>query len=169
MAMYLNLTACRYFQICSILSTCTAMSIMASTLANGGLNPLTGHRIFAPSEVRNALPIMLMAGMYDYSGQWAFDIGVPAKSGVGGCVYVVIPNLCGISIWSPRLDKVGNSQRGVEVCKALVKRLQFHNFEVSSFLCMLHTCSLVTMLVRRRLYNDGRFVKHALHHVAVGC
>jgi len=121
-----------YFQICSILSTCKAMSIMASTLANGGLNPVTGVRVFEPSEVRNALPIMLMAGMYDYSGQWAFDVGVPAKSGVGGCVYAVIPNVCGISIWSPRLDSVGNSARGVAVCKALVKRLQFHNFEVFS-------------------------------------
>jgi hypothetical protein len=69
---------------------------------------------------------MLMAGMYDYSGQWAFDIGVPGKSGVGGCVYIVIPNLCGVAIWSPRLDKVGNSARGVAVSKALVKRLQFH-------------------------------------------
>jgi glutaminase len=121
-----------YFQICSILSTCKAMSVMAATLANGGLNPVSGDRIFNPEEVRNALPIMLMAGMYDYSGQWAFDIGVPAKSGVGGCVYVVIPNLCGIAIWSPRLDSIGNSHRGVKVCQALVRRLQFHNFEVFS-------------------------------------
>jgi len=121
-----------YFQICSILSTSKAMSIMSATLANGGLNPLTGERVFDVEQVRNALPIMLMAGMYDYSGQWAFDIGVPAKSGVGGCVYAVIPNVCGISIWSPRLDPVGNSARGVAVCKALVKRLQFHNFEVFS-------------------------------------
>lgn len=126
-----------YFQICSILSTCKAMSIMASTLANGGLNPRTGAKVFTPAEVRNALPIMLMAGMYDYSGQWAFDIGVPAKSGVGGCVYAVIPNVCGISIWSPRLDSVGNSARGVAVCKALVRRLQFHNFEVFSGLARI--------------------------------
>jgi glutaminase len=121
-----------YFQICSILSTCRAMSVMASTLANGGLNPITGEKVFLPEDVRNALPIMMMAGMYDYSGQWAFDIGVPAKSGVGGCVYVVIPNVCGFSIWSPRLDAVGNSARGVAVCKSLVKRLKFHIFEVFS-------------------------------------
>jgi len=121
-----------YFQICSTLSTCRAMANMAATLANGGLNPITGVRTFEADHVRCALPIMHVAGMYDFSGQWAFDIGFPAKSGVGGCVFAVIPNVCGISIWSPRLDSVGNSVRGVAVCQALVRRFQFHNFEVFS-------------------------------------
>lgn len=121
-----------YFQFCSILSTCSAMSQMSATLANGGLNPCTGDRIFEADHVRSVLPIMLMAGMYDYSGQWAYDIGVPAKSGVGGCVFVVVPNVCGISIWSPRLDSVGNSQRGVRAATELVKHFAFHNFEVFS-------------------------------------
>ena len=103
-----------YFQVCSILNTNDGMAIMASTLANGGLNPLTGKRIFSADHVRNVLPIMLSSGMYDYSGQWAYDVGVRAKSGVGGCVFFVVPNVCGISIWSPRLDEVGNSTRGTE-------------------------------------------------------
>jgi glutaminase len=59
-----------YFQICSILSTNRAMSIMAATLANGGVNPRTGQRVFSPDDVRSVLPLMLTAGMYDYSGQW---------------------------------------------------------------------------------------------------
>jgi len=102
-----------YFQICSILSTNRAMANMAATLANGGMNPHTGMRLVSPDAVRCALPIMMTAGMYDYSGEWTFKVGVPAKSGVGGCVFMSIPNLCGISVWSPRLDAIGNSARGV--------------------------------------------------------
>merc|ERR1719235_2996315 len=105
---------------------------MAATLANGGLNPVTGDRIFSSDHVRSVLPIMMMAGMYDYSGQWVYDIGAPAKSGVGGCVFVVIPNVCGISIWSPRLDSIGNSARGVAAATAMTRRFQFHTFEVFS-------------------------------------
>ena len=112
-----------YFQICSMQSTCTAMSSMAACLANGGLQPLTGERVAAAESVRCALPLMLTCGMYDYSGQWAFEVGVPAKSGVGGCVFMVIPNVCGIAVWSPRLDAIGNSARGVHVASELVKRV----------------------------------------------
>ena len=88
-----------YFQLCSITATSKGMSVMAATLANGGLNPLTGERVFSAEHVRNTLPLMLTCGMYDYSGQWAFDVGVPAKSSVGGCVFSVIPNVCGIAVW----------------------------------------------------------------------
>merc|ERR1711871_46885 len=119
-----------YFQICSITSTCKAMSIMAATLANGGLNPLSGVACASPEHVRCALPLMLTCGMYDFSGQWAYQVGIPAKSGVGGCVYMIVPNVCGIAVFSPRLDDIGNSARAVAVAQALVERVQFHNFEV---------------------------------------
>jgi glutaminase len=121
-----------YFQICSILSTSKAMSIMAATLANGGLNPISGRRVCTPDDVRCALPLMLTCGMYDYSGQWAYEVGIPAKSGVGGCIYYVVPNVCGIAVWSPRLDDIGNSSRGVHVARELVKHIQIHSFEVFS-------------------------------------
>ena len=80
-----------------------------------GLNPRSNRRLFSAANVRRVLPLMMSAGLYDYSGQWAYEIGVPAKSGVGGCMFMVIPNVCGISIWSPRLDPVGNSVRAVQV------------------------------------------------------
>lgn len=121
-----------YFQICSILNTGRGMSTMAATLANGGVNPVSGVRVVAPEHIRCALPLMLTSGMYDYSGQWAYDVGVPAKSGVGGCVFLVIPNVCGIAIWSPRLDANGNSVRGVAAATELVRHLAIHNFEVFS-------------------------------------
>ena len=88
-----------YFQLCSITATSKDMSVMAATLANGGLNPLTGESVFSPEHVSKTLSLMMACGMYDYSGQWSFEVGVPAKSGVAGCVFSVIPNVCGIAVW----------------------------------------------------------------------
>ena len=67
--------------------------------------------------------------MYDYSGEWAFRVGLPAKSGVSGAVIIVVPNVMGICIWSPRLDSCGNSVRGVRFAKALVDRFSLHAFD----------------------------------------
>jgi glutaminase len=108
------------------------MSIMAATLANGGLNPWSEKTVCSAENVRCVLPVMLASGMYDYSGQWAYEVGMAAKSGVGGCVFMVVPNVCGIAVWSPRLDAQGNSVRGVAVASELVKKLQLHGFEVFS-------------------------------------
>eukprot|EP00761_Pharyngomonas_kirbyi_P010108 gb/GECH01010126.1/.p1 GENE.gb/GECH01010126.1/~~gb/GECH01010126.1/.p1 ORF type:complete len:543 (+),score=126.82 gb/GECH01010126.1/:1-1629(+) len=118
-----------YFQCCSLEMNCEKMSILAGTLANGGLCPTTGERALAPGTVRDCLSLMYSCGMYDYSGEWAFTIGVPAKSGVSGCIFVVIPNLMGLCLWSPRLDENGNSVRGIEFCKKLVERFNFHNYD----------------------------------------
>lgn len=118
-----------YFQCCSIESCSHAQSIAAATLANAGVNPLNGDQVFQEQTVKHCLSLMLSCGMYDFSGEFAFKIGLPAKSGVSGALTIVIPNLMGISIWSPRLDPHGNSVRGVEFCERLLERYNFHHFD----------------------------------------
>jgi glutaminase len=118
-----------YFQCCSIETSVNAMSIIAGTLANGGVCPVTGQQIFSPDVVKNCLSLMYSCGMYDFSGEFAFSIGLPAKSGVSGIVIVVIPQLMGVAIWSPRLDKNGNSVKGIEFCKKLSQRYNIHNYD----------------------------------------
>ncbi|XP_063722185.1 glutaminase liver isoform, mitochondrial-like isoform X3 [Symsagittifera roscoffensis] len=121
-----------YFQICSLEVTCETLSIIAATLANGGVNPLTEKKILEPDVVRDTLSICFSCGMYDFSGQFAFQVGVPAKSAVSGAIIIIIPNVCGIACFSPPLDKCGNSVRGVEFCTKLVSQYGFHNFAPKS-------------------------------------
>ena len=118
-----------YFQCCSIELNARAMANIAATLANGGTSPVTREEIFSPSTVKNCLSLMGSCGMYDFSGEFSFKIGLPAKSGVSGVVILVIPNVMGISIWSPRLDALGNSVRGIDFCSELVKKYNFHNYD----------------------------------------
>ncbi|MGB0716988.1 MAG: glutaminase A [Phycisphaerae bacterium] len=118
-----------YFQCCSLETTADSLSVAAATLANGGLCPLTGEQVLSTDTVQRCLSLMLSCGMYDYSGEWAFRIGLPAKSGVSGVVLTVIPNVMGICTWSPRLDAQGNSVRGIEFNKGLVKRFNFHVYD----------------------------------------
>ena len=118
-----------YFQCCSIELNTETMAIVAGTLANGGINPLTGKRIFQEETVKQMLSMMLMCGMYDYSGEFAFKIGIPAKSGVAGAIMLVIPNVMGIVTFSPRLDEIGNSYKGIEFCKLLGQTFNFHIFD----------------------------------------
>ena len=109
--------------LCSIEVNAKGMACVAAALANGGINPLTEDEIFEPETVKNCLSLMGSCGMYDFSGEFSFKIGLPAKSGVSGVVILVIPNVMGISIWSPRLDKLGNSVREFSSVKNLSKNL----------------------------------------------
>ncbi|KAM9850751.1 glutaminase kidney isoform, mitochondrial isoform 2-T2 [Aulostomus maculatus] len=118
-----------YFQLCSIEVTCESASVMAATLANGGICPITGERVLSPEAVRNTLSLMHSCGMYDFSGQFAFHVGLPAKSGVAGGILLVVPNVMGIMCWSPPLDKLGNSVRGIHFCTDLVELFNFHNYD----------------------------------------
>jgi glutaminase len=121
-----------YFQCCSIEITCEMMSIIASTLANGGVCPLTDERIWDCNSVKNCLSLMASCGMYDYSGEFGFTMGFPAKSGVSGAIMIVIPGVMGMCTWSPRLDKYGNSVRGIEFCRCINKIYNFHQYNIFS-------------------------------------
>ena len=90
---------------------------------------MTGEQVISARTVQSCLSLMLSCGMYDYSGEWAFRIGLPAKSGVSGVVLTVVPNVMGICTWSPRLDAQGNSVRGIEFCRRLVERFNFHVYD----------------------------------------
>ena len=101
---------------------------MGATLANGAVNPFTGERALPREEVRDLLSVMYTCGMYDAAGEWAYDVGVPAKSGVSGGILAVVPGKGGIGVFSPGLDVYGNSARGVAVCYELATRLGVHVF-----------------------------------------
>ena len=119
-----------YFQQCSVLVTCRDLAVMAATLANGGTNPVTGVRAIEQRYVKDVLSLMLSCGMYDYSGEWAYRVGVPAKSGVSGGIAAVLPGQAGLAVYSPPLDPKGNSLRGVKVFEELSTRFSLHFMEV---------------------------------------
>ncbi|CAJ0938584.1 unnamed protein product [Ranitomeya imitator] len=117
------------FQLCSIEVTCHSGSVIAATLANGGICPITGEKVLSAEAVRNTLSLMHSCGMYDFSGQFAFHVGLPAKSGVSGAILLVVPNIMGVCCWSPPLDRIGNSVRGIHFCHELVSLFNFHHFD----------------------------------------
>ncbi len=118
-----------YFQQCSVLVNGHDLAMIAATLANGGVNPITGQTALAQPLVKYVLSIMHSCGMYDYAGEWAFRVGMPAKSGVGGGILAVVPGVLGIGVFSPPLDAKGNSVRGVQVCRELSEKFGLHCFE----------------------------------------
>lgn len=134
-----------YFAQCSILVTCRDLAVMGATLANGGRNPITGERAIDPQHVTNVLSVMSTCGMYDNAGEWLYNVGLPAKSGVAGGVLAVLPGQLGIGVFSPPLDDQGNSVRGVRVCERLSHELQLH---------LLGRSSGVRSVVRRALRGD---------------
>ena len=121
-----------YFQQCSMLVTCQDLAMMAATLANGGVNPVTGKRALAAEHLRDVLSVMYTCGMYDYAGEWAYTVGVPAKSGVSGGILAVVPGRMGIAVFSPPLDERGNSVRGIRVCEEMSRELGLHVFASES-------------------------------------
>ena len=134
-----------YFQQCSILVSSRDLAMMAATLANDGVNPVTGERAIAGEHVKTVLSVMATCGMYDYSGEWVYRVGMPAKSGVGGGIIAVLPGQFGIGVFSPLLDAHGNSHRGIEVCKELSQRFYLHVYDTH----------YVSDSVVRRSYRGG--------------
>jgi len=117
-----------YFKQCSILVNCRDLALMAATLANTGVNPITGVRAIKRDYVPKLLSVMSSCGMYDFSGAWVYEVGMPAKSGVAGGIMAVLPGQLGIGVFSPKLDDRGNSVRGISVCKRISNDFGLHMF-----------------------------------------
>ena len=117
-----------YFRQCAMNVTACDLAVMAATLANDGTNPITDHKIFDTQYVRDVLTVMNSCGMYDYAGEWAYEVGMPAKSGVSGCIIAAIPGQIGICVYAPPIDRQGNSVRGISVCRDISREFQLHAF-----------------------------------------
>jgi glutaminase len=122
----------QYFAQCSLLVNCQDVAMMAATLANMGSNPVTGNQVFDFQYIKYVLTVMFTCGLYDYAGGWAYEVGLPAKSGVAGGIFGVVNRQLGISVYSPKLDPQGNSVRGIMVCKELASHFGLHAFEFTN-------------------------------------
>jgi glutaminase len=110
-----------YFKQCSILVDTVDLALMAATLANGGVQPLTNKKVLQSDSARDILSLMFTCGMYDSAGEWAYTVGLPAKSGVSGGLLAVVPGKMGIAVYSPLIDERGHSVRAVKVFKDLAR------------------------------------------------
>jgi len=121
-----------YFKQCSIMVTATDLARIGATIANLGVNPVTNEHVFDIDAVRDTQSVMFTCGMYDYSGGWAYEVGIPAKSGVGGGILGVVNRQIGIGTYSPRLDRNGNSVRGVASYRLMSDGLGLHSFDLTN-------------------------------------
>lgn len=120
-----------YFQQCSMMVNARDLAMLSATLANGGKNPVTQVQAIDQRYVQDVISVMLTCGMYDGSGEWAYRVGIPAKSGVGGGITAVVPGQLGIGTFSPLLDAKGNSLRGIKVCEDLSRDFGLHLFNAA--------------------------------------
>lgn len=123
----------QYFSQCSVLVTSRDLAMIGATLANMGASPLSGNEVFDVKYVKDVLATMFTCGMYDYAGEWAYRVGVPAKSGVAGGVIAVVNRQLSLGVYSPRLDARGNSVRGIAVCTELAEEFGLHAFDFMNF------------------------------------
>src|SRR5215212_3518178 len=121
-----------YTKQCSVGVTVAQLARMGATLANNGVNPVTGERVIKAENIPYILSAMMMAGLYDGSGGWAWKVGLPAKSGVGGGIVAVVPGKGAIAVFSPRLDEAGNSVKAQKVIEYVSKNLDYNLFAPSS-------------------------------------
>jgi len=146
-----------YFKQCSLLVNSKDLAIMAATLANGGVNPVTQQRVVSEHVSARTLSVMTSSGMYDYAGQWIYRVGIPAKSGVGGGIIASLPAVMGLGTFSPRLDSYGNSVRGIKVCEKISSYFNLHVLSRKNDIrsCILADYTLKGISSRRvRLMDD---------------
>lgn len=121
-----------YTKQCSVGVNVTQLARMGATLANNGKNPATGEQVIKPENIPHILSTMIMAGLYDGSGSWAWHVGLPAKSGVGGGIVAVVPGKGAIAVFAPPLDEAGNSVKAQKVIQLVANRLDFNLFSPRS-------------------------------------
>jgi len=121
-----------YTKQCSVGVNVIQLARMGATLANNGKNPVTGEQVIKPENVPYILSTMTMAGLYDGSGGWAWKVGLPAKSGVGGGIVAIVPGKGAIAVFSPRLDDAGNSVKAQRVIEYVANKLDFNVFSPRS-------------------------------------
>lgn len=117
-----------YTRQCSLLVTADDLAIMGATLADGGVNPVTAQRVISAEVCRDTLSVLAACGMYERSGEWLFEIGLPAKSGVSGGIVAIAPGKGALGAFSPPLDAAGNSVRGQRACAFLSRSLGLNLF-----------------------------------------
>ncbi|KAK3191262.1 hypothetical protein K4F52_002852 [Lecanicillium sp. MT-2017a] len=120
-----------YIRQCAIKVNVRDLAMMAATLSNAGVHPVTGESLMPQASVRQVLSVMTTCGMYDAAGDWVSNVGIPAKSGVGGGIIGALPGQVGIATFSPNLDDRGNSVRGVAICEKLSRDMGLHMMDVS--------------------------------------
>lgn len=121
-----------YTKQCSVGVNATQLARMGATLANNGVNPATGEQVIKRDDIPYILATMTMAGLYDSSGYWAWHVGLPAKSGVGGGIVAVAPGKGAIAVFAPRLDEAGNSVKAQKVIEYVAERLNYNLYSPSS-------------------------------------
>src|SRR5579863_4616557 len=121
-----------YTKQCSVGVNATQLARMGATLANNGINPATGEQVIKSEDVPHILSTMMMAGLYDGSGGWAWDVGLPAKSGVGGGIVAIVPGKGAIVVFAPPLDEAGNSVKAQEVIDYVADKLHYNLFSPAS-------------------------------------
>jgi glutaminase len=121
-----------YTKQCSVGVNVAQLARMGATLANNGKNPATGEQVIKPENIPHILSTMIMAGLYDGSGGWAWHVGLPAKSGVGGGIVAVVPGKGAIAVFAPPLDEAGNSVKAQKVIEYVANRLDFNLFSPRS-------------------------------------
>jgi glutaminase len=119
-----------YTKQCAISVNAKDLAIMAATLANGGVNPVTKQKVVSPETVKYTLPVMATAGLYDDAGQWLFATGLPGKSGVGGGIIAVVPGKFGIAVISPPLSPAGNSVKAIYTIRHIVEALGVNPYQI---------------------------------------
>ena len=121
-----------YTKQCSVGVNVVQLARMGATLANNGINPTSGEQVIKPENIPYILSSMMMAGLYDGSGGWAWKVGLPAKSGVGGGIVAVVPGKGAIAVFSPRLDDAGNSVKAQRVIEYVAQKLDYNLFSPAS-------------------------------------